>query len=364
MPNGNFENLTVTQKTELFGETNTLAGSTIKDLKLGYYRWQVAASHKDMSSVIQATQEIGSEIVGPPPGGGIRPPGGGLVIPPQQPKILWTAPKPASLTLQPDGGNVGIGVLNPNAKLEVAGDVCATQFQWGNHSSIDGDQGGSIDLGGDPVTPGTGTPYIDFHYRGKIEDYNTRIINDGDGQLSLVANTVYVHGRKSVSPHDASAKLEVNGDVKVSGSIFLTGDIVLTNADCAEDFDIVNSEQVVPGTVLIINEGGALRPSHQAYDKCVAGVVSGAGDFRPGITLDKQAETNNRLPVALVGKVYCNVDSQYGRIEVGDLLTTSPTPGYAMKVSDPLKAFGAVIGKALRGWTEGQGLIPILVALQ
>ena len=55
MPNGNFENLTVTQKTELFGETNTLAGSTIKDLKLGYYRWQVAASHKDMSSVIQAT---------------------------------------------------------------------------------------------------------------------------------------------------------------------------------------------------------------------------------------------------------------------------------------------------------------------
>jgi len=35
-----------------------------------------------------------------------------------------------------------------------------------------------------------------------------------------------------------------------------------------------------------------------------------------------------------------------------------------MKARDPLKAFGAVIGKALRPLTEGQGLIPILIALQ
>jgi hypothetical protein len=68
--------------------------------------------------------------------------------------------------------------------------------------------------------------------------------------------------------------------------------------------------------------------------------------------------------VALVGKVYCKVDAQYGPIEVGDLLTTSPTLGHAMKASDPLKAFGAVIGKALRPLLAGQGLIPILIALQ
>jgi hypothetical protein len=46
------------------------------------------------------------------------------------------------------------------------------------------------------------------------------------------------------------------------------------------------------------------------------------------------------------------------------LLTTSPTRGHAMKATDPLQAFGAVLGKALRPLTEGQGLIPILVALQ
>ena len=54
------------------------------------------------------------------------------------------------------------------------------------------------------------------------------------------------------------------------------------------------------------------------------------------------------MPVALVGKVYCKVDASYSPIEVGDLLTTSLTPGHAMKANDHVKAFGAVIGKALR----------------
>jgi len=34
-----------------------------------------------------------------------------------------------------------------------------------------------------------------------------------------------------------------------------------------------------------------------------------------------------------------------------------------MKAADPAKAFGAVIGKALRPFTGGQGLIPIFIAL-
>ena len=36
----------------------------------------------------------------------------------------------------------------------------------------------------------------------------------------------------------------------------------------------------------------------------------------------------------------------------------------AMKAADPARAFGAVIGKALRPMREGCGLIPILVSLQ
>ncbi len=148
------------------------------------------------------------------------------------------------------------------------------------------------------------------------------------------------------------------------GDVEVTGDIRLMNADCAEDFDIAGIETVEPGTVMVLEQEGCLKPSDHAYDKRVAGVISGAGNYKPGIVLDKQPAQGNRSPVALLGKVYCKVDASYAPVEVGDLLTTAPTPGHAMKAIDPLKAFGAVIGKAMRPLREGQGLVPILIALQ
>jgi hypothetical protein len=82
------------------------------------------------------------------------------------------------------------------------------------------------------------------------------------------------------------------------------------------------------------------------------------------MVLGRRSECGGRATVALIGKVYCKVDADAGPIAVGDLLTTSSTPGHAMRVADPLKAFGSVIGKALRPMASGQGLLPILVALQ
>jgi hypothetical protein len=148
------------------------------------------------------------------------------------------------------------------------------------------------------------------------------------------------------------------GDVEVSG------DIRLTNADCAEDFDISGGEPVAPGTVMVLGDDDTLEPCQHSYDKRVAGVLSGAGDYRPGIVLDKQPSQGNRSPVALLGKVFCQVDAGYGPVAVGDLLTTSDTAGHAMRAADPLQAFGSVIGKALRPLEAGRGLIPILIALQ
>jgi hypothetical protein len=153
------------------------------------------------------------------------------------------------------------------------------------------------------------------------------------------------------------------GNVFVGGTLTANIDIVL-GADCAEEFDVVATGEIEPGTVMVLDEHGALQPSQQAYDKKVAGVISGAGEYRPGIVLDRKEPSEYRMPVALVGKVYCKVDAQYAPIEVGDLLTTSQTPGYAMKADSPFKAFGAVIGKALRPLKAGQGMIPILIALQ
>jgi len=114
----------------------------------------------------------------------------------------------------------------------------------------------------------------------------------------------------------------------------------------------------------VIDQEGALRESRDAYDKKVAGVVSGAGAYGPALVLDKRSSDEGRIPVALMGKVYCKADANPSPIEVGDLLTTSQTPGHAMKAADSERAFGAVIGKALRPLRAGSGMIPILIALQ
>jgi hypothetical protein len=242
-------------------------------------------------------------------------------------------------------------INDANGRLSVVANTLGVtgDFSWGNRSFLARDQGGSLELGGDNSTPGTGTPYIDFHFRGRTQDFNARIINHADGVLSLEAPE-----RVNVF----SKTLGANGDIEV------TGDIRLLGADCAEDFDVSGGEDAEPGTVMVIDQEGALKPSEQPYDKRVAGVVSGGGDYRAALILDKRESKGDRKPVALVGKVACKVDARESPIEVGDLLTTAATPGYAMKATDPGKASGAVIGKALQRLAEGRGLIGVLVSLQ
>ena len=154
------------------------------------------------------------------------------------------------------------------------------------------------------------------------------------------------------------------GNVFVTGNVGVGGDITLTNGDCAEEFDIAQSAEAEPGTVMTLAEDGKLQACRKAHDRRVAGVVCGAGAYKPGIVLDKQQGVAGRAPIALLGKVYCKVDASYGAIAVGDMLTTSPTEGHAMRAGDPVQAFGATIGKALSAHREGCGLIPILVCLQ
>ena len=142
-----------------------------------------------------------------------------------------------------------------------------------------------------------------------------------------------------------------------------SGDVRLQGADCAEQFQVAESSDVLPGTVLVIDEADTLAPCSKAYDKRVAGVVSGDGGLTPGIVLGAFGSPE-KLPVALNGTVFCRSDASYAPIQVGDLLTTSATPGHAMKADDQSRAFGTVLGKALRGLESGSDSIPILVSLQ
>ena len=72
-------------------------------------------------------------------------------------------------------GNVSI----PSGDLTISGTL-----HWGGNSLLTADQCGSIELGGRGQIGATRTPYIDFHYKDG-EDFNTRIINDSDGRLTI-----------------------------------------------------------------------------------------------------------------------------------------------------------------------------------
>jgi hypothetical protein len=136
-------------------------------------------------------------------------------------------------------------------------------------------------------------------------------------------------------------------------------------SDVAEPF-LVTGSQVEPGTVMVIDAAnpGQLMRSAQAYDTRVAGIISGAGGINPGISLQQDGLLDHGQKLALSGRVYVLADASGGAIKPGDLLTTSSTPGHAMKVSDHVRAHGAILGKAMTALSEGQGIVLVLVTLQ
>lgn len=139
-------------------------------------------------------------------------------------------------------------------------------------------------------------------------------------------------------------------------------------ADLAENFEVHTSpETVQPGMVVMIDDEheGAMELAAGAYNRRVAGVVSGANELSAGMILGEFEGLKDARPIALSGRVWTYVDATERGVEPGDLLTTSDTPGYAMPVADHSRAHGATIGKAMSRLDKGQkGMVLVLVNLQ
>jgi hypothetical protein len=238
-------------------------------------------------------------------------------------------------------GRVGIGTTVPEAKLHVA-----------NGGAIFANQGdGKVVL-----TLGTERAWVfKQRFAGKSTALELTAADQGNNNKNFLIMT---DGRVGIGTREPKAKLDVQGSVSV------LDDIVIVRADCAEEFDINESSYIDPGTVMVIGGDGDLTHSTTAYDRRVAGIVSGAGAGGPGIVLGRRKRRGPHVPIALCGTVPCRVDAVARPIETGDLLTTSATPGLAMAAADRDRSFGAVIGKALGGLSEGFGVVPALVALQ
>jgi hypothetical protein len=142
---------------------------------------------------------------------------------------------------------------------------------------------------------------------------------------------------------------------------------IVGGGDLAEPFEVYGADKVEPGMVVAIDpeHPGQLHLSGTAYDRKVAGCISGASGLESGVIMYGDAlDDEGTFPVALSGRVYCWADASHGPIRPGDLLTTSDTPGHAMAVNDYGRAQGAIIGKAMSTLDEGRGFVLVLVSLQ
>lgn len=276
--------------------------------------------------------------------------GGWLGTISNDPLHLFTNNGQPSLTVA-TSGNVGINTFNPLARLHVSGGA----IRYENDGKV--------------LSFQTGTE-VDI-----LSPTNSIVISgrnaNGNGHVILNPyqandpNPAFRSGNVGIGTFTPQAKLHVVGTT-------ITGVLQINNgADFSENFDVnaaaSGNVPIEPGLVVTIDpaEPAKLSLSARAYDRRVVGVISGAGGVKPGMVMGQEGTlADGKHPVALSGRVYCWVDATRGAIKPGDLLTTSPTPGHAMKATNPAKSRGAIIGKAMTGLMAGKGLVLVLVTLQ
>jgi hypothetical protein len=253
-------------------------------------------------------------------------------------------------------GNIGIGVSSPPSQLAnttsnildgVSNGMSAGQaFRWAanesgyvfglKQSSTAGDAMGVV-----VNIAGTGAQRILSAVSGNTD----RLVVQGNGNVGVGVS----------SP---TSKLHVVGDGHFTGDVTVDGNIAAKYQDVAEWVE--SAHRLDDGTIVIIDSRhpNQVIASATAYDTRVAGAVS----RQPGVVLGERGDTKSL--VAQSGRVRIKVDARYGAIRIGDLLVTSSTPGYAMRVGPRRAKPGTILGKALEELPSGQGEILALLTLQ
>lgn len=292
-------------------------------------------------------------------------------------------------------GRVGIGTVSPKQELHISqndGSNADVRLQTSGAGYMDvfsGNEKGGLLIKDDRymvfgtngiervriinnrMGVGTNNPRSPFHLHTPSDDNGLRITTQ-DNQEEI---RLHLAGNANDPPEDHYGFLSLGGGTKLRGnghpSVF-TGkvevDVLQINGggDGAEYFNIRKTGNLEPGSLVVIDDesAGKLKVSSRPYDTRVAGVISGAGGVRPGITLEQEEVLEGDELVSLWGRVYVKATTENGKVKPGDLLTSSNIPGHVMKARKKRKSRGAVIGKALSSLEDGEGLVLLLIQPQ
>jgi len=266
-------------------------------------------------------------------------------------------------------GNIGIGMNNPTRLVDVYDEQTA-DMRLRSGTTV----GSRLELQGINYTGFNSSTFGTLAFvNGDNEDagsiaYQTSPIVSGNGlmfrtngaQRMVITST----GRIGIGTSNPQDTLHVAGTTRTS-VLRITG-----GSDLSERFDVASVADVepAPGMVVVIDPAnpGKLQLSTRAYDRTVAGVISGANGVASGMVMGQDDSiADGAHPVALTGRVYVYAEARTESIEPGDMLTTSQTPGYAMEALDRELAGGAVLGKAMTALGAGEtGYVLVLVTLQ
>ncbi len=193
---------------------------------------------------------------------------------------------------------------------------------------------------------------------------NTITLQRTSGASLTMTGTFDVEGNVVVDLPTSGATEAVCHTTGVTNDTTLLDCTGAPTADYAEQYPVEEGVEygdiVVPGTESVTTMDGdviaKMVKSSEPYTGPIVGIVSdNYGDFTSaGYNIE---EEDNPMPVALVGRVPVKVTNENGSIEVGDYLTTSSTPGHAMKATK----VGRVIGMALTDFDDVSGTVMVQV---
>lgn len=307
-------------------------------------------------------------------------------------------------------GNVGIGTMDPKGTLDVYGQIRLfgqntfqgsdpflrinpdNNFPSGTHFAYRASFYRGITTGGwwdvEPgignllvqgnVGIGTTTPSVKLDIQGSIR------INDNDiwlrggtdcyhgigwyGYGKPFAENASIDGPVVFGYSGGALGTNLEGSKRIAlrwdydGNVYVRGTLRDKQKDLAENYP--SEMDLESGDVICLaQDKDRIVISERPNDPLVLGVVS----TKPGFLLNdgEDAKETNLFPVALCGCVPCKVVDENGSIKRGDLLTSSSTPGHAMKAT-PIKggeffSQGTIIGKAIDTLESGKGVIDIFV---
>jgi hypothetical protein len=164
---------------------------------------------------------------------------------------------------------------------------------------------------------------------------------------ATTAGTVTTAAQPNITSVGTLTSLAVTGNISAGNVIASNFDSV--NADVAEIYksDLLYS----PGTVVEFGGTAEITQSTQYASSAIAGIISTA----PAFTMNTAAAG---LAVALQGRVPCRV---VGKINKGDLVTSSSIPGVATRLDPDHWKPGCVLGKSIENYdSDLEGTIEVV----